>query len=215
MLASVSETGSLARTREDPVDVTPLFPRNGYGDDVDSAAEVLEAQDELDARRKAGAPCGACVVVGDPDLQDQACVDLSGPGSSLCVRSRSCVQPVLVLYVKVSTKFFALRVNVIDSDEKYYTFNLSNRRSIVKVEGCACDLPLVMGSGWQYVSVPLADLMERCFGAAYYACVQVRVHSSCRLFRMYGAAREYADVELPPHLRLLCADDDEEEVNDQ
>ena len=128
----------------------------------------------------------------------------------MCIRDR----PYVVLYVKVSTKFFALRLNVIDRNEKYYTFNLSNRRSIVKVDGCTCDLPLVVGEGWQYVAVPLAELTRRCFGADYYACVQVRVHASCRLFKLYAAARAYADVELPPPLRLLVADDDEATVND-
>ena len=215
MLATQSPQSSPARTpiAAAPVDVTPLFPRGVY-EDIDNCAEVIAAQDDLEQRRRAGAPTGACVIIEDEQLQDQACVELSGPGASLNFRSRSCVQPYIVLYVKVSTKFFALRLNVIDRNEKYYTFNLSNRRSIVKVDGCTCDLPLVVGEGWQYVAVPLAELTRRCFGADYYACVQVRVHASCRLFKLYAAARAYADVELPPPLRLLVADDDEATVND-
>ena len=168
MLATQSPQGSPARTPADPapVDVTPLFPRGVY-EDIDNCAEVIAAQDDLEQRRRAGAPTGACVIIEDEQLQDQACVELSGPGASLNFRSRSCVQPYIVLYVKVSTKFFALRLNVIDRNEKYYTFNLSNRRSIVKVDGCTCDLPLVVGEGWQYVAVPLAELTRRCFGADY------------------------------------------------
>ena len=102
-------------------------------------------------------------------------------------------------------KFFALRLNVIDRNEKYYTFNLSNRRSIVKVDGCTCDLPLVVGEGWQYVAVPLAELTRRCFGADYYACVQVRVHASCVLLRARRRMQESAQADVRRRSNTLQA----------
>ena len=39
-------------------------------------------------------------------------------------------------------------------------------------------------------------------------------HSAWLQSELYAAARAYADVELPPPLRLLVADDDEATVND-
>ena len=81
---------------------------------------------------------------------------------------------------------------------------MSNRRSIVKVEGHLCELPVVLGKGWQYVAVDLADVTRKAFGAEYYAAIQVRVAASCKLFRLYFAGREYSDIELPAHLRVLA-----------
>jgi hypothetical protein len=76
-------------------------------------------------------------------------------------------------------------------------------RSIVKIEGHLAEIPMVLGAGWQYISADLADLTAKAFGVAYFSTIQVRVNSSCRLFRLYFAGREYADIELPPFLRLL------------
>ena len=149
------------------------------------------------------------MIIEDEQLQDQACVELSGPGASLNFRSRSCVQPYIVLYVKVSTKFFALRLNVIDRNEKYYTFNLSNRRSIVKVDGCTADLPLVVGRLAHVVAVPLAELTRRCFGADFRACVQVRARPAALPPPRQRRARGRRAAASP----LLVADD-ERQVND-
>ena len=92
----------------------------------------------------------------------------------------------------------------VDTDDNYYTLHMSNRRSIVKVEGHLCELPVVLGKGWQYVAVDLADVTRKAFGAEYYAAIQVRVAASCKLFRLYFAGREYSDIELPAHLRVLA-----------
>jgi len=53
------------------------------------------------------------------------------------------------------------------------------------------------------VKIDLRDLVAKAFGATYLSAVQVAIHASCRLFRVYIADRDYADVELPPFLRLL------------
>ena len=73
MLATQSPQSSPARTPADPapVDVTPLFPRGVY-EDIDNCAEVIAAQDDLDQRRRAGAPTGACLIVEDEQLETLA-----------------------------------------------------------------------------------------------------------------------------------------------
>ena len=70
MLATQSPQGSPARTPADPapVDVTPLFPRGVY-EDIDNCAEVIAAQDDLDQRRRAGAPPLVQIVLGRNNLR--------------------------------------------------------------------------------------------------------------------------------------------------
>ena len=195
-------SGSLTAMSEAP-DITALFPKDAYSDWMLTCPEVLEAREDIKARRDGGLVTGEVAIVDDKELQNQAVVELTGPGAALTFQTRAGVQPLLVVYAKCVDKFFSMDVNVVDGDDNYYTFNFSNRRSIVKIEGHLCEVPLVMSSGWQYISADLHELTAKAFGVSYFSTIQVRVNASCRLFRLYFAGREYADIELPPHLRIL------------
>lgn len=195
-------SGSLTFMSEAP-DITALFPKDAYSDWILTCPEVLEAREDCKARRDGGIPSGDVTIVDDAELQGQAVAELSGPRAALSFQTRAAVQPLLVAYAKCVDKFFSMDVNVVDGDDNYYTFNFSNRRSIVKIEGHLAEIPLVLSSGWQYVAVDLAEMTAKAFGVQYFSTIQVRVNASCRLFRLYFAGREYADIELPPHLRIL------------
>lgn len=184
-------------------DITALFPKDAYSDGIENCQEVLEAREDCKARREGGIPGGEVNIVDDKELQNQTVAELLGPRASLTFQTRAGVQPLLVVYAKCIDKFFSIDVNVVDGDDNYYTFNFSNRRSIVKIEGHLAEIPMVLGSGWQYINIDLADLTAKAFGVQYFSTIQVRVNSSCRLFRLFFAGREYADIELPPYLRLL------------
>lgn len=205
MTASRGHTasGSLTQLSSEAPDITALFPRDAYSDGIEHCQEILEAREDCKARRDGGFVTGDVAIVDDKELQGQVVAELVGPGARLTFQTRAGVQPLLVAYAKCLDKFFSIDVNVVDGDDNYYTFSFSNRRSIVKIEGHLAEIPMVLGAGWQYISADLADLTAKAFGVAYFSTIQVRVNSSCRLFRLYFAGREYADIELPPFLRLL------------
>ena len=196
-------SGSLTQLSSEALDITALFPKDAYSDGIENCQEILEAREDCKARRDGGFVTGEVTIVDDKELQNQIVAELTGPGAALTFQTRAGVQPLLVMYAKCLDKFFSLDVNVVDGEDNYYTFIFSNRRSIVKIEGHLCEVPMVLGSGWQYICVDLQDLTTKAFGVSYFSTIQVRVNSSCRLFRLYFAGREYADIELPPYLRLL------------
>ena len=47
--------------------------------------------------------------------------------------------------------------------------------------------------------------VPRAFGTGYLSTIQVRVNSSCRVGKVFFQHEQYADAELPAHLRVLTA----------
>ena len=63
--------------------------------------------------------------------------------------------------------------------------------------------PLVLSEDWNRLALDLRDIARRAFGATYAAAVSLRIFASCRVSRVFFAAEDYADAELPLYLRVL------------
>lgn len=182
-------------------DPISLFPPNGEVGELEEMPEIVEAVEECQLQQDGSDVC----ITEDAGLGGQAVLELSGPSASVVFRSAA-VEPYLILYVKSMDTFFSFSIEVIDGDEKYYTLHYSNRRSIIKVHSTRCELPIfIKCRSWQYLKIDIRDTLRKAFDTDYFSTVQVSLASNCRLFKLYFSARDYADLELPPHLQLLQA----------
>jgi len=166
-------------------------------EEIDDLHAVIVSQQEADSM----ADGSESQVVDDKEL-GKAAVELVGK-ASLALDCHS-VLPVLVLHVKNLERFLSLDVEAMDESRVQRHIILSTRRTITMVEGPKCELPLVLGYGWQYVCLDLRDLLHRAFGAVYYSTSKIRIHGSCRVAAAFLAEKAYSDVELPEFLRVAA-----------
>lgn len=166
---------------------------------LEELPEITEAMEDCRIRMD-----GSHVDVVE-DVGGQSVVEIMGSGATVVFKSAA-VEPLLFVYVKTLDKFFSFTVEVIDGCERYYTLDFSNRRGHIKVDGSTLRAPVhVEDRRWQYLQIDLARVLRDAFDADYFCTIQVAVHASCRLFKLYLADGTYADLELPPHLRVLSA----------
>lgn len=143
-----------------------------------------------------------CNVVDDSELGIDV-IEVTGEKSSMIFPTNGCNSPYLVLHVKNISKFMGLDLMLLDSTRKLRTFKLSNRRSTAVIEPQRCDLPLDIGDGWQYLCLDLNDLLHRSYGTSLRVCREIVVCGSCRVSKIFFQDDLYADIELPPFLRVI------------
>ena len=110
----------------------------------------------------------------------------------------------LAVHVKNESSFIRIKFKVMDSAGIIRQLVLTNQRSTVYCYRNLCEMPLLLGPNWQYVNLDIADIVPRAFGTQYMSCRAVQVSGTCRVSKIYMQDREYADAELPPHLRVLA-----------
>lgn len=108
----------------------------------------------------------------------------------------------LALHVKNVNSFFLVSLKVLDSNGNTKTIMVSNNRSTALIMKCDVKVPLTCKDGWQYVCVDLEHILRTAFGVGYASCSEVVVSGSCKLWRVYFQEKEYADCQLPEHLRV-------------
>jgi len=111
--------------------------------------------------------------------------------------------PMLALHLKSVGKFIEIVVKVTDNEGINRKITMSNNRSVIAADKKYAKLPLQIGEGWQYMCVDLADITKRCFGANHVVTYEVQLRGPSRLSKLYFQSRMFADIELPPYLRVI------------
>lgn len=111
----------------------------------------------------------------------------------------------LVMFIKNIDLFLEFHVEVLDDAQKYRHFTVTNTRSLARVEGLRCQLPLAFGThpGWRYLCMDLRELTSQAFGTKHVTTTKVRVGGNCRLLRVFFQQERYTDADLPAHLTFL------------
>lgn len=139
-------------------------------------------------------------VAEDPEFKREV-IGCSGNDSYIEFTSKSAL-PYLAFHIKNEDCFVTIAVTIKDDLGMTRQLIMSNKRSIIHANQNLCELPMIMGPGWQYINLDLIDLVDRAFGSMYVSCRAVRVSGTTRLSKIYLQDREYADFELPTLLRL-------------
>ena len=129
-------------------------------------------------------------------------IEVSGDDSYIEFPVQSAEQ-YLAMQLKNLDRFTKLALRVLDSTGKNRTFIMSNRRTTVLVKNNVCQLPLEMGSGWQYFNIDLRDITAKCFGSEYVCITNIMIYGSTRIGKIYFQDREYSELELPHFMRLI------------
>mmetsp|Transcript_5142 Transcript_5142/g.7866 ORF Transcript_5142/g.7866 Transcript_5142/m.7866 type:complete len:187 (-) Transcript_5142:89-649(-) len=172
--------------------VIPIFPKTeNYSQETDIDFDIINCH-----------PVGDVVVVDDSEILKPT-IEINGDDSYLAFPIDDSLQ-YLALQLKNVNRFMKIVLRVRDSEGKTRVFTITNKRTTIYLKNNLCQLPMNIGEGWQYINVDLEDIVSRCFGTSYVGVVDVIVHGSLRIGKIYFQDREYADVELPPFLRLLA-----------
>lgn len=186
-----SSTSVLSSPESSPSPVLPLATHPAV---VAAQTECQSLQNGNDVR-----------VLEDDDVRE-AVVQVLGRDAELVFPTRSVLR-YLVLFVKHLAQFVELRIEVVDDKQRFREFVITNARSLARVDGDTCQLPLLLGDasspGWRYLCMDLVDLTQQAFGSRHVATTLVRVGGSCRLLRVFFQDERYADADLPPHLTFL------------
>mmetsp|Transcript_21805 Transcript_21805/g.28577 ORF Transcript_21805/g.28577 Transcript_21805/m.28577 type:complete len:195 (+) Transcript_21805:51-635(+) len=191
----MNPTGRYSTTPEYTID--SLIPPNDVDVDLEELACVQAAQEECRLMDE-----GNEVAVVDDEELGRSCIDIEGRRASLVFHCSS-ILPYLVIYVKNVDKFCSFDLEIVDDSKQYRSLSIGNHRSMATLTKNAVSMPLEMGPSWQYIFIDLEDLVRRAFGTNYLTTCQIQLYGHCRIYKMYFADRQYADAELPMHLRLF------------
>jgi hypothetical protein len=78
---------------------------------------------------------------------------------------------------------------------------MNSKQSTSRTAKNICSMPLELVNGWNHICLNLSELTEAAFGVKYDHATKVTVYSTMRLLRCFFQDRQYADIELPDHLR--------------
>lgn len=140
-------------------------------------------------------------MVDDPELGREV-LGLMGHNAAIEFRMTSVIR-YLAFHVKNENSFLKLKLKVMDSSGVVRQLILTNQRSTVYCYRNVCEMPLLLGPGWQYINLDIAEIVPRAFGTQYTSCRGVQVSGTCKVSKIYFQDREYADAELPSYLCVL------------
>lgn len=104
----------------------------------------------------------------------------------ICTRSLvalSLLPPLSRLPRTQVQKYFSFEVEVEDTVGKLYRLDIGNAHTVVRLRLDSANLPLALTSGWNKLSLDLADLTKTCFNATFKQAHRVKILASCRLRR--------------------------------
>jgi len=182
--------------------IDPILPPNEV-DEIDDMHPVLSAQQQAEALAN-----GSEVrCVDDPEI-GQPAVDVVEQG--MLQFPCNSILRYLVLHIKNLEKFTSLDVEIVDDAKLYRAFHLSSRRTIATITPEQCELPMMLGSGWQVIHLDLEDMVRRAYGTGYLSTVQVTINGTCRVAKAFFSDVIYADAQLPPFLRVVGEEESKE-----
>lgn len=146
-------------------------------------------------------------IVDDSDIlldDTKPVVELIGNDSKINF-PLDCRRQYLVFHIKtIKSRFFKIFIIVKDDLNRERLYEISSKRTIVSVDSNYAQLPLnVTDNGWQRICLDLDDITKNAFGTTYLKCVNISVTGTCRVGKIYFQSKDYADVELPPCLRVV------------
>ena len=115
----------------------------------------------------------------------------------------SCKYRYLALNLKNVDKYLSVSIIFRCENGQIREVTVSNKRSIITIEGNHCQAPMQLGPGWQFLNLDLHKILLNAFGVLPNLILQVSVAGSGRVGKIYLQDEEYSDAELPPYLRLI------------
>ena len=181
--------------RHNGVEVLPVLPPSGDDFDFDAidcnpSGPEVTVVDDFELAEKSGSPV----------------LDIVGEKSQMTFYTSTMLQHV-ALHVKSVSRYMSFTFTLIDDTKETRVIVFSNKRSVVTVDKNACNLPIEIGEGWQYLTLDFERICANAFGTHYVSCTECTVNGSCRLSKLFFQKNEYADVELPEFLRV-CVEED-------
>lgn len=171
----------------DVVAIMPPGPDDFDFDQIDCLPDGPEVSitDDFELLLESGAP--VLEMIGD---------------ESKIVFFTNCKLPKIGLHIKNIDRFLGLAFTLIDDEGNTRIVRFHTKRSLVTVDKNEANLPILIGIGWQYLCLDFKHICHNAFGCGYSSCTEITVHGSCRLGKVFFMAKEMADVELPPFLRV-------------
>ena len=111
--------------------------------------------------------------------------------------------PYLVFHLKNMYRFMRMELTILDTKNNSYDITASNKQTLVRAKKQSCSLPIQLNTGWNRVCLNLPDICSRAFGVEYQCTTVVRIYANCRIWRLFFQDRNYADDQLPVHLRVV------------
>lgn len=125
------------------------------------------------------------------------------------LKSLGITLPHLVFLIKNVGEPCSIEVQVMDTKNERRRFRASTFQRSVKSNTKITAMPLKLSAGWNHVQFNLDEFLYRWYSSRYKETVQIQVHATCRIRRIYFTERPLHDEELPQEFRLfVCRSED-------
>lgn len=112
--------------------------------------------------------------------------------------------PIIVLLIKsTNDNTVSFEVQVKDSKLETRRFRASTYQNSARVQSSICTMPLKLQHGWNEVRFDMREFLMSAYGTTYKETMQVSIHGSCRVRRIYFTDKLYQDSDLPPEFKLF------------
>ncbi|KAI8101689.1 hypothetical protein M9434_006756 [Picochlorum sp. BPE23] len=119
------------------------------------------------------------------------------------LRSLGITLPYMVFLVKNMEQPCSFEVQVLDSKNERRRFRASTFQKKVKTNEAITAMPLKLSPGWNHVQFNLDEFLHTWYSTRYKETVQIQVHATCRLRRIYFTDVARPESDLPPEFRLF------------
>eukprot|EP00939_MAST-03C_sp_MAST-3C-sp1_P001003 g1003.t1 len=110
------------------------------------------------------------------------------------------------MYIKGLNRFAAMDIRVEDEEGNVYVLSFSNKRTLTKIrenkKEAICEMPFVLKHGWNHLNFDVATILKSAFGKTLRRTLQIRVASTCRLYRCFFQISPRPYPLLPRILKL-------------
>ena len=184
-------------------DIVAIFPPEEGQLDLCEFPPIVCAQEDLQMLKSSSKEKEEEVnVVIDDEVDDQV-VELLGTHANLGFALNEMDLPYVVFHIKNMNKYVRFELMVTDTQGRVYNISASNRQSAVRVKMHSCSLPIKLSRGWNRICLDLPNICKKAFNTEYNTTAGIRVFANCRIWRLFFQDKDYADDELPGHLRIV------------
>lgn len=140
-------------------------------------------------------------ILPEPIFRSKPIININSNDSQVIFKVDSC-NKLLSFHINTLGHFISISLLVLDSHQRPRKITLTNKKSKIVIYEKDCTIPMKIGNSWQYICIDMADMMRRAFGLEFNRCTQVSLQGMSKLSSVYLHDKEYADVQLPPHLQV-------------
>jgi hypothetical protein len=119
------------------------------------------------------------------------------------LKSLGVTLPHLVFLIKNMGGPCSIEVHVMDSKNERRRFRASTFQRSVKTNAKITAMPLKLSPGWNHVQFNLDEFLHKWYSSRYKETVQIQVHATCRIRRIYFTEQLLSEEDLPPEFRLF------------